>query len=175
MSNQINPPENADQPQRRPELRSKTSTKHAYIRFINMTHRRVDVIWINYEGVRVKYKTLEAGEYFDVTSFVNHPWIFRDAETHTKLVVSSKEVFDVPEPVYLKLQNGRVQATRAIVAITTPLYSLHEWAIQAVLKNLREPADVNDLDIPNSLKQELRARCCYTIPMLQYTRRTNNN
>jgi len=153
-------------------LKSKTSTKHAYIRFINMTKRRVDVIWINYEGVRVKYKTLEPTEYFDVTSFVNHPWIFRDAETHTKLVVSSQEVYDVPEPVYLRLQNGRVQATRAIVAITLPVYSLHECALQAVQKMIREPADVESLEIPFTLKKELLERCNFSckMQMVQWNR-----
>jgi len=159
-----------------PLLKSKTSSKHAYIRFINMTKRLVDVIWINYEGVRVKYKTLQPTEYFDVTSFVNHPWIFRDAETHTKLVVSSQEVFDVPEPVYLRLQNGRVQATRAIVAITLPLYSLHECALQAVQKLIREPSHVESLEIPYSLKKELLERCNfnYRLTMMQCSRMSQN-
>jgi hypothetical protein len=39
-----------------PRLRSKSSARASYIRFLNTTTRRVDVIWINYDGVRVKYK-----------------------------------------------------------------------------------------------------------------------
>lgn len=42
-------------------------------------------------------QTLEPNDHFDVTSFVSHPWIFRDAETHMKLNCGSREVFDCPE------------------------------------------------------------------------------
>lgn len=45
-------------------LRSKASNKHAYIRFMNMTRRKVDVIWINYEGVRVKYKVANISHFW---------------------------------------------------------------------------------------------------------------
>jgi len=142
-------------------LRSRNSTRNAYIRFLNTTNRRVDVIWINYEGVRVKYKTLEPTEHFDVTSFVNHPWIFRDAETHTKLVVSSnsREVFDCPEPVYVKLKEGLVKPTRSIVTITLPLFPLREIALQSIQRTISNPADIYKLEMPASLQKELHHRC----------------
>ena len=48
---------------------------------------------MNYEGARVKYKTLEPEEFFDVNTYVAHPWLFQDALTHERLNANSKEVF----------------------------------------------------------------------------------
>lgn len=76
------------------------------------------------------------------------------------------------QPVYLRLQNGRVQATRAIVDITLPLYSLYECALQAVQKLIREPVDIESLEIPHVLKKELAERCNFNfrIPPAQFQR-----
>jgi len=145
-----------------PPVRSKNSTRHSHVRFVNMTCRRVDVIWINYEGVRVKYRTLEPKDYFDVTSFVTHPWIFLDSETHNKLVVSSKEVFDIPEPVYVRGKEGAPQPTRAYVKITLPVYSLKECSLQMIQKCLKNPKDAFELEIPTLLQRDLHQRCCLT-------------
>ena len=46
---------------------------------------------MNYEGARVKYKTLEPEEFFDVNTFVAHPWLFQDAMTHERLNANSKD------------------------------------------------------------------------------------
>jgi hypothetical protein len=122
-----------------------------------------------------------------VTSFVNHPWIFRDAETHTKLVCGSREVFDCPEvklkkmsnftslgikmtliwyfnfffiqPKYIKIKDGAIKATRVVVGITVPLYSLRECAMQAIQRLIRSPEDVLALEIPSVLRQELQSLC----------------
>jgi|688.fasta_scaffold313423_1 hypothetical protein len=48
---------------------------------------------MNYEGARVKYKTLEPEEFFDVNTYVAHPWLFQDAMTHERLNANSKDVF----------------------------------------------------------------------------------
>ncbi|OXA58667.1 von Hippel-Lindau disease tumor suppressor [Folsomia candida] len=141
---------------------SKASRRPSYIRFKNTTERKVDVIWINYDGVRVKYKTLQPKEFFDVTSFVSHPWIFRDSDNHTKLICSSREIFDCPEPVYVKVNDG-VRATRKLVNISLPLYSLHDCAMQAIQKMMKDPDDVYALEIPSSLQKELYDRVRFAI------------
>ncbi|XP_071517189.1 uncharacterized protein [Panulirus ornatus] len=74
-------------------IRSLRSRQRSYVRFVNRTQRTVDVIWLDYNGVRQKYKTLIPGEAFKVNTFVTHPWIFRDAETTATLLVNSEEVF----------------------------------------------------------------------------------
>ena len=96
-------------------LRSKGSYLHSYIRFVNRTQRRVDIIWLNHEGVSVHYKTLPSQNWVDVNTYVGHPWIFRDANTGDKLVVHLKEVFEPPAHSYE--HDG---AKRRVVMITIP-------------------------------------------------------
>ena len=62
-------------------LRSEPSTHHSFVRFCNRTLRRADVIWFNYTGQGVKYKTLLPTQTVDVNTFVGHPWMFRDHDT----------------------------------------------------------------------------------------------
>ena len=69
---------------------------HSFVRFLNCTVRRVDVVWLNYEGVGIRYRTLAPNQWVDVNTFVGHPWIFRDSITGDKLVVQLKEIFEPP-------------------------------------------------------------------------------
>ncbi|XP_076308522.1 von Hippel-Lindau protein [Tachypleus tridentatus] len=78
-------------------LKSIDSICRSYVRFWNRTQRKVDVIWMNYEGNRVKYKTLHPHKFVDVNTFVTHPWIFWDSNTHDQMVVHGQKVFQ-PKP-----------------------------------------------------------------------------
>lgn len=80
-------------------IRSQPSRNLSFVRFCNATQRKVEVIWINYEGARVKYKTLEPEEFFDVNTYVAHPWVFQDAVTRESLNVNSKSIYE-PGPWY---------------------------------------------------------------------------
>ncbi|CAN8019182.1 von Hippel-Lindau disease tumor suppressor [Ixodes scapularis] len=123
----------------------------SFVRFVNRTGRRVDVIWLDYNGTRVKYKSLEPAQVFDVDTFVNHPWIFRDSLTHDRLVVRHREVFLPPEP-------GRAgpggERTRRIVPITLPVYSLKENCFQEIRKRIAPPDAICKTEIPTALQQE---------------------
>jgi von Hippel-Lindau disease tumor supressor len=138
------------------DIRSKHSMFRSFVRFINNTDRKVDVIWINFEGQHVKYKTLPPGAFFDANTYATHPWLFIDSETQDKLVVKSEEVFR-PEPWYqhlLKEEPPR-RPERTHVYITIPIYTLRERSLQVVRNNLSQPDDAFKLELPISLQREL--------------------
>lgn len=131
-------------------LRSKGSYLHSYIRFVNCTQRLVDIVWLNHEGVSVRYKTLPSKSWVDVNTYVGHPWIFRDAITGDKLVVHRKEVFEPPAHCY-----ERDGAVRRVVMITIPVYTLKECCLQTLRPIV--PADyMENLELPLTLIEELQ-------------------
>lgn len=133
-------------------IRSLRSRQRSYVRFVNRTQRTVDVIWLDYNGVRQKYKTLIPGEAFKVNTFVTHPWIFRDAETTATLLVNSEEVF-YPKPVLQEGQAlfGPASPYHVFAYISIPLFSLKDRAAQVVWSCLRNPEEAYKLDIPKVL------------------------
>jgi von Hippel-Lindau disease tumor supressor len=148
-------------------LRSEHSRHESFVRFINKSNRTVDVIWLNFEGLHVKYKTLQPGVFFDVNTFATHPWVFLDSETQDRLVVKSKEVF-LPEPWYVQYRHLRREElpptpARTSVYITIPLYTLRERTLQIVRDNLLQPDDAFKLELPNSLQRELAAMVKKTV------------
>jgi von Hippel-Lindau disease tumor supressor len=82
-----------DEANRGGDRRAGRSLIYSFVRFINKTLRRVDIVWLNYEGARVKYKTIQPEQFVDVNTFVGHPWIFRDADSGDRLVVHLHEIF----------------------------------------------------------------------------------
>lgn len=102
---------------REPVLRSKKSVHYSFLRFVNKTNRNVDVVWVNYEGARVRYKTLNPDNYLDINTFAGHPWIFFDSETGDRMMVQLKEIF---EPVAWNSEGNNWPPQRKVVNITIP-------------------------------------------------------
>ncbi|KAK7095242.1 von Hippel-Lindau disease tumor suppressor-like [Littorina saxatilis] len=134
-----------------PRLQSGRSQVHSFVRFVNQTLRKVDIVWLNYEGARVRYKTLQPDQFVDVNTFVGHPWIFRDADTGDKLMVQLQEVF---EPIGYNINEGW-PPQRRVVRISIPVYSLQQRCLQ-ILRDMVPPSRVESLDIPLTLKQEIQ-------------------
>ena len=103
--------------ERKPVLRSKKTLTRSFVRFLNRTVRHVDVVWLNFEGGHVKYRTLKPDEFVDINTYVDHPWIFRDNQSGDKLIVTHLNT-DVYMPVGWMPEDGR--PTRRLVLITIP-------------------------------------------------------
>lgn len=161
--------------------KSKKSVICSLIRFYNRTERGVDIIWLNYEGARVKYKTLQSYEFVDVNTYVGHPWIFLDVESGERLVVNLKSVYEpttgwVPgqwppirkvvnitipskclSPLSLSLSPLSLSDNSVKVLFIFAVYSLKDSCIRFFRKHLpKEKLDT--LDLPGSLLQEMKER-----------------
>ncbi|XP_049788907.1 von Hippel-Lindau disease tumor suppressor [Schistocerca nitens] len=142
-------------------LRSLKATNSAFLRFINSTERKVDVVWMNYQGQHVKFKTLLPGTFFDANTYESHPWLFIDADTRDRLVVKSKDVY-LPEPWFKQYERipipiaalpMRIERTK--VYITIPVFPLRQRALQIVRDMLQRPEDAFKLEIPTTLQKQL--------------------
>ncbi|ELU10094.1 hypothetical protein CAPTEDRAFT_167535 [Capitella teleta] len=137
-----------DRQLRRGQLSGRSSMP-SFIRFCNRTNRLVDIIWLNYEGLGVRYRTLPPRNFIDVNTFVGHPWIFRDSLTGDKCVAQFKTVY---EPI----GNGDGPPKRRVVNITIPVFKLRDRCLQ-VLRAIVPRHAIQSLEIPVVLKDELIA------------------
>ena len=60
-------------------LRSVASTQHTSISFLNGRSGVVNVFWIDYDGRRYFYHSLEPGESQSFDTYATHPWVVTDA------------------------------------------------------------------------------------------------
>lgn len=147
------------------EVRSVTSAEQCFVRFYNISNRTVDVIWINYGGEFQKYHQLQHEQFFDMNTFVTHPWIAVDSETKDRMLLNGQFKFlarTYPEFVE-RLREAkrrflvpRMTMMRVIVTITVPLYSLYFRALLQVRNSLKDETDVDSLEIPGQLKEALK-------------------
>lgn len=69
-----------------PILKSLNQDYKSFIRFINTTSYRVEVIWIDYNGRAKLYHTLDPNEGYSINTFATHPWIFIEETTRDRFV-----------------------------------------------------------------------------------------
>lgn len=132
-------------------IRSDNSIVKSHVRFFNRMHRSIDIYWVDYQGRHVLYGTIAAVEYFDVRTFVTHPWVFRDSETGEKLVTLPDRAY-----VYYPKPNSFDDVARAII-IVSPLLPLKSLCIQACRQILDKHTDAIEFtSLPLTLRNELK-------------------
>lgn len=151
-------------------LRSGPSRKGCPIRFVNRTSRKVNVIWLDFEGYPRNYGTLEPTMYFHISTYEGHPWICKDSLTMTRMLINSVEVYypsavdeeEVPDKelgCFLSLLSDNYKCTDSfnrkeeIIYITVPMLPLLKLAAETVAKRLHTQADITSLQIPTRLKK----------------------
>jgi hypothetical protein len=49
-----------------------------FIKFVNKSGKTIKVYWLDYDGDRKLYQTLENGESYEQQTFLTHPWLVTD-------------------------------------------------------------------------------------------------
>lgn len=129
-------------------VKSINSDHQAYLRFTNLTSRAVDVWWRDFAGKKRFYERMEPGAFYDINSYLTHPWEFTDATTGEHYVINNKLVFRAPE------RAGDLRY-RTNWNITVPVRTLKSTAMQTLASLLPHPDAASELDLPNVLSREL--------------------
>jgi hypothetical protein len=61
-------------------LKSKEELTATFVTFVNKTGMKVQVIWLDFEGKRVHYLTLEPNQEYKQQTYLTHPWLITDAD-----------------------------------------------------------------------------------------------
>ncbi|CAH2250427.1 von Hippel-Lindau tumor suppressor homolog [Pararge aegeria] len=131
-------------------VKSMESTASAYLRFTNRTSRPVDVWWRDFRGAKRHYVRLEAGTFFDINSFISHPWEFTDVVTKESCVINNKTIFRPPNNI-----GGMLYRTNW--NITVQVRCLRKTAMLVLAQHLNGSEAVRALGLPRVLADELES------------------
>lgn len=142
--------------------RSLNSNLKCYVRFINMTNKSVELMWINFTGQYIRYRILEKSDYIDINTYKTHPWIAKDVLTKDILHIDGKFLFQpkttrefirerYPERHIPEHHEARVRAY-----ITLPLYSLRYASLLTLRNYILKEEDVEELCLPKNLSDDLK-------------------
>ncbi|KPJ09823.1 Von Hippel-Lindau disease tumor suppressor [Papilio machaon] len=130
-------------------VKSIESVQRAYLRFTNRTTRPVDVWWRDFNGSKQHFVKLEAGTYFDINTYITHPWEFTDVTTKERYVINNKPIYRAPANV-----GGMMYRTNW--NITVGVRSLRKTVLLFLAVNLHEAVPTASLGLPLVLAEELR-------------------
>ncbi|XP_030759487.1 protein Vhl [Sitophilus oryzae] len=143
--------------------RSVHSTQKCYVRFVNMTERTVEIMWINFIGQYVRYRILEKGNFIDVNTYKTHPWTAKDFLTKDELHIdkrffyhpkTTREFIQLRYPDRNNYPENHEARVRAY--ITLPMYSLRFLSLLTVRNHILKEDDVEQLSLPKNISDDLK-------------------
>ena len=142
-------------------LRSSESIERTTIAIWNRTSRRIEMMWINYDGQEISYGTIEPAtpplKPLVVKTFVGHPWRFYMTGTRLLLNVCQPghPPTDVLWPQKLPDQDSAKPQVN-YVFVFFPVLTLRHACLQK-LRDLRLTDEtLNKLCIPDILKADFK-------------------
>jgi von Hippel-Lindau disease tumor supressor len=139
-----------------PELRSKDNEHQSLVRFVNISQREVDIVWMNYEGQGVTYKTIPHKKSFDINTYVSHPWVVKDSKTQESMHLLHGQTRNAtvlwPEGPKSNLMNRA--ALRRLVFITLPVFTLKERCFQIIRDAGVTKETFKELTLPKTLERD---------------------
>ncbi|KAK6292317.1 hypothetical protein J4Q44_G00369010 [Coregonus suidteri] len=136
-------------------LRSLNSDVQTHVNFINRSTRSARAWWLDFSGHPVSYGDIRPSGLLHMDTFLTHPWVFRASRNGAKLVADQQDVY-MPAAATEYEEDGSPKFLN--VVITAPVYSLQEMCLMLIRKLGRRGGLRADLDIPESLKTDLRQR-----------------
>ena len=114
-------------------LRSLNSMNRAVFRVINKSFFQISIFWIGYDGEEIRYRSLPPGDAAVFSTYITHPWIFRDE--------ASKEYlsFKCDQPS-ITLPCSKIFYPQHIplnLYIYNPLMTLEDLSLRTILINLK--------------------------------------
>jgi hypothetical protein len=146
---------NSNESKEKRVLRSLNSENEFMVRFVNQTTRSVDLIWIDFKGEEVFYKTLPPKHYFTIKTYLTHPWILREHKRRDKLFFIDKNDKNNNKSSLIDVFVGK-SASNQIVYISNGLYTLKEICFQLFFDKIPLIHSFESLEIPKSLINDYR-------------------
>ncbi|XP_041367157.1 von Hippel-Lindau disease tumor suppressor-like [Gigantopelta aegis] len=132
-----------------PVLKSLNYETKVNVIFKNETKRDIDLYWIGYDGMYVRYaRNLRTDRIYNVFTFETHPWVARDSNTGA--VIHFNKTCSVFIPV------ANEDCLPVIVPLNIPVYTLKEISVQALCRMC--VSEVDNLELPEELKDKLREK-----------------
>ncbi|MGH0165314.1 UNVERIFIED_CONTAM: hypothetical protein FKN15_048699 [Acipenser sinensis] len=136
----------------------------------NASWRKARAWWLDFRGDPVSYGDIGPDDRLRMTTYLTHPWIFRDTDTGAKLLVNMKEIYlwifrDTDtgakllvnmREIYFPEPNNDEDGCLVShdVIITTPVYPLQDCCLMLIRKLVKQK-DYRKLEIPESLRKDL--------------------
>ncbi|VDK42438.1 unnamed protein product [Anisakis simplex] len=134
---------------------STQSRQTVFVRFLNCTFKEVDLFWVDFEGGLVRYARLQPKQYFDVTTYRGHHWIFR-LPCNGSAAFCLRDRGRIEEVFTASSANLRL---RICVPVVLKLKSLLKTAALCVAELCGTSERAKRLQLPESLQFSLSGDC----------------